>query len=117
MCARIMSIFSFPTHTRAHFARQITKDYKMFSMWLQNKNKLKHITHYAIFQNRRICASCLIVWLGALCSSCILPYINGLRSALVGVAYQAVLCVLGLYGRLRERERESVSVFDGLVYL
>ena len=37
--ARIMSIFSFPTHTRAHFARRITKDYKMFSMWLQNKDK------------------------------------------------------------------------------
>ena len=43
-----------------------------------------------------------------------LPYINGLRSALVGVAYQAVLCGLGLHERL---EIESVSVFDGLVYL
>ena len=43
-----------------------------------------------------------------------LPYIHGLRLALVGVAYQAVLCGLGLYGRL---ENESVSVFDGLVYL
>ena len=51
----------------------------------------------------------------AACAFC--PYINGLRSALVGVAYQAVLYSLGLYGRLRERERESVSVFDGLVCL
>ena len=42
------------------------------------------------------------------------PYINGLRLALVGVAGQAVLCDLGLYGRL---ESESVSVFDGFVYL
>ena len=41
-------------------------------------------------------------------------YIHGLRFALVGVAYQAVLCVLGLYGSL---ESESVSVFDGLVCL
>ena len=48
----------------------------------------------------------------AACAFC--PYINGLRSALVGVAGQAVLCVLGLYGHLG---RESVSVFDGLVYL
>ena len=31
--------FSFPTHTRAYFCPQITKDYKMFSMWLQNKDK------------------------------------------------------------------------------
>ena len=36
---RIMSFFSFPTHTRAYFSRQITKDYKMFSMWLQNRDK------------------------------------------------------------------------------
>ena len=41
-------------------------------------------------------------------------YINGLWSALVCVAYQAVLCGIGLYGRL---EIESVSVFDGIVYL
>ena len=41
-------------------------------------------------------------------------YINCLRSSLVGVAGQAVLCVLGLYGHLW---RESVSVFDGIVYL
>ena len=39
VCVRIMSIFSFPTHTRAYFARQITKDYKTFSMWLQNKKQ------------------------------------------------------------------------------
>ena len=41
ICARITSFFSFPTHTRAYFARQITKDYKTFSMWLQNKDKIE----------------------------------------------------------------------------
>ena len=51
---------------------------------------------------------------GALCGFYILPYINGLRSALVGVAYQAVLCGIGLYGHLG---RESVSVFDGFVFI
>ena len=56
----------------------------------------------------------LIIWLGTLCGLCILPYINGLRSALVGVAYQAVLCGIGLYGHLG---RESVSVFDGFVFI
>lgn len=75
---------------------------------------MKHITHYAIFQNRRICASCPIIWLSALCGLYILSYRNGLRSAFVGVVGQAVLCGLGLYGRLG---RESVSVFDGFVYL
>ena len=60
----------------------------------------------------------LIVWLGALCGLCILPYIHGLRSALVDeYSLSGCLYILGLYGRLRERERESVSVFEGLVYL
>ena len=40
------------------------------------------------------------------------PYINGLRSALVSIAYRAVLCGLGLYGQLG-----SGSMFDGIVYL
>ena len=48
----------------------------------------------------------------ATCAFC--PYINGLRSALVGVVGQAVLCVLGL---CRHLWSESVSVFDGFVYL
>ena len=98
VCARITSFFSFPTHTRAYFCPQITKDYKTFSMWLQTKTKLKHRTHYAIFQNCRICAICQIIWLGALCGLCILPYINGLRLALVGVAYQAVYAFLVCMG-------------------
>ena len=40
----------------------------------------------------------LIVWLGTLCGLCILPYINGLRSALVGVAGKAVYVVLACMG-------------------
>ena len=44
-----------------------------------------------------------------------LPYINGLRSALVGEhSLSGCLYGLGLYGRL---ESESVSVFDGFLYL
>ena len=84
VCARITSIFSFPTHTRAHFARQITKDYKKISMWLQNRDKMKYRTHYAIF---KIAAYVQIAKLYGLvhyaaCSFC--SYINGLWSALVG---------------------------------
>ena len=110
-----MSIFSFPAHIYAHFAH---KNYKKVTEYFQcgykTKTKLKHRTHYAIFQNRRICASCPILWLGTLCGLCILPYIYGLWFVFVGVAVQVVLCGLGLHGHLG---CESVSVFDGFVYL
>ena len=75
VCARIMSIFSFPTHTRAHFARQITKDYKMFSMWLQNKDKTETQNALCNFSKSPHMCKLPIVWLGTLCGLCILPYI------------------------------------------
>ena len=93
---------------------KLQKITKYFQCGYKTETRLRYITHYAIFQNRHICANRPIIWLGALYGLCILPYINGLRSVLVGVAGQDVLCVFGLYGRLG---RESVSVFDGLVYL
>ena len=111
MCARIMSIFSFPTHTRAHFARQITKDYKTFSMWLQNKDKIETQNALCNFSKSPHMCKLLIVWLGALCGLCILPYINGLRSALVS-EYSLSSCLYGV-GLRRYLRRESVSVFDG----
>ena len=54
----------------------------------------------------------IALWHYAACAFCL--YINGLRFKLVCVTGQAVLCGLGLYGR---SVRESVSVFDGFVYL
>ena len=101
-------------YTRPFCPGKLQKITKCFQCGYKTKTKLKHITHYAIFQNRRICADRPTIWLGALCSSCILPYINGLWSALVSVAGQAVLCVFGLYGRW---VRESVSVFNGFVFI
>ena len=87
-----------PTHTFAHFAPKITKNYKTFSMWLQIKTKLKHRTHYAIFQNLRICASCLIIELCALCGLCIFAiYIHGcglrLLVWLIRLVYAALACM------------------------
>ena len=59
MCVCVLRQFSvFPTHTRAHFAHKLRKITKRFQCGHKTKTKLKHITHYAIFQNRRICASC-----------------------------------------------------------
>ena len=48
---------------------------KHFQCGYKTKTRLKHRTHYAIFQNRRICASCLIMWLSALCGLCIFAHI------------------------------------------
>ena len=100
-----MSNFIFPTHTRAHFAHklQITKDYKMFSTWLQNKDKAE--THNALcnFSESPYICKLPIVWLGALCGLCILPYMHGLRSALVSVADQAAYAVFGRVGIERAR--------------
>ena len=83
VCARITSIFSFPTHTRAYFAHELQKDYKTFSMWLQNKDKTETQNALCNFAKSPHMCRLLIVWLGALYGLCILPYIYGLRSALV----------------------------------
>ena len=79
-----------------HKLQKITKN---FQYGYKTKTKLKHRTHYAFFKNRRICASCQIIWLGALCGLCILPYIHGLRLAACLRGWSGCLCVLGLYGR------------------
>ena len=72
ICARITSFFSFPTHTRAYFSHELQNITKHFQCGYKTKTKLKHRTHYAIFQNRCICADRPIIWLGALCGLCIL---------------------------------------------
>ena len=82
---RVLRHFSvFPRIHAPILPDKLQKITKCFQCGYKTKTKLKHRTHYAIFQNRRICASCLIVWLGVLCGLCILPYIHGLRLALVG---------------------------------
>ena len=91
--------FYFPTHTRAHFARQkLQKITKCFQCGYKTKTRLKHRTHYTIFQNRRICASCQLYGLVHYVACAFYPYMNGLRSALVGVAGQAVYMVLACMG-------------------
>lgn len=49
----------------------------------------------------------------AACTFCHIEMACGLL-LLVSIAYRAVLCVIGLYGRW---ENESVSVFDGFVFI
>ena len=93
---------------------KLQKDYKMFSMWLQNKDKMEYRTHYAIFQNRRICADRSAIWIGALCGLCILPIYKWLVFCACWCVSLGCLCGIGLYRRLR---RESMGVFEGLVYL
>ena len=81
-----------------------------------NKDKIETQNALCNFSKSPHMCKLLIVWLGALCGLCIFAlYINGLWSALVGeYSLSGCLYVFGLYGSL---ESESVSVFDGLVYL
>ena len=94
-----------------HKLQKITK---YFQCGYKTETKLKHRTHYAIFQNRRICADRPAIWIGILCGLCILPIYKLLAFCVCWCGLSGCLCVLGLYGRW---EIESVSVFDGLLYI
>ena len=116
---RVLRQFSvFPRIHAPIFPMNYKKIAKHFQCGYKIKTKLKHRTHYAIFQNRRICADHPAIWLGALCGLCILPYIHGLRSALVG-EYSLSGCFMRfwLVWALSAWGRESVSVFDGFVFI
>ena len=113
---RITSIFSFPTHIYAHFARQITKRLQnVFNVVTKHRQdwNTEHIMQFF-----KIAAYVHIAQLYGLVhyAACVFCHIYMACGLLLwmSIAYQAVLCVLGLYGRW---VRESVSVFDGLVYL
>lgn len=93
----------FPRIHAPIFARQITKDYKTFSMRLQNKDKAETQNALCNFSKSPHMCKLLIIWLGTLCGLCILPYINGLRLALVGVADQAAYAALAFVGVYRAR--------------
>ena len=75
VCVRITSIFSFPMHTRAHFSHELQKDYKTFSMWLQNKDKTETQNALCNFSKSPYICKLPIVWLGTLCGLCIFAHI------------------------------------------
>ena len=117
VCVRVLRQLSVSPRIHAPILPdKLQKDYKTFSMWLQNKDKTETQNALCNFsKSPHICRSPnYMVW-------CIMRlvhfalYINGLWSALVG-EYSLLGCLydVGLYGRL---ESESVSVFDGFVYL
>lgn len=62
---------------------KLQKIAKRFQCGYKTKTKLKHRTHYVIFQNRRICVSCQLYGLVHYAAFAFCPYINGLRSAIV----------------------------------
>ena len=90
---------------------KLQKIIKHFQYGYKTKTKLKHRTHYAIFQNLHICASRPAIWLGALCGLCVLLIYKLLAACACECGLSGCLCGLGLYGHLW---RESVRVFDGL---
>ena len=59
MCVCVLRQFSvFPRIHTPIFPDKLQKITKCFQCGYKTETKLKYITHYAIFQNRRICASC-----------------------------------------------------------
>ena len=113
---RVLRQFSvFPRIHAPILPDKLQKITKCFQCDYKIKTKLKHRTHYAIFQNRRICAYSQIIWLGALCGRAFCPiYIAcGLR-LWASIAYQAVLYSLGLHGRW---ESEGARVWACLTVL
>ena len=76
----------------------------------QNRDR----THYAIFQNRHIYVSCQLYGLVHYAACVFLSIYKWLAFCACGCGCSGCLYGLGLYGRL---ESDSVSVFDGLVYL
>ena len=112
VCVRVLCQSSvFPRIHAPILPDKLQKITKCFQCDYKTKTKLKHRTHYAIFQNRRICASCQIIWLGALCGLCILPYIHCLRSCACWCGSLGCLCVLGLCGRWVYERSKSVQRF------
>ena len=98
-CVCVLCQILFSPHIHAPILPdKLQKITKRFQCGYKTKTKLKHITHYAIFQNRRICSDRTAIWLCSLCGLCILPYMHGLRSALVGVAHYAVYVFLACMG-------------------
>lgn len=76
--------FQFPhAYTRPFCSTnyKLQKITKRFQHGYKTKTKLKHRTHYAIFQNRRICASCQLYGLVhyAACAFCPIYMVCGLR--------------------------------------
>ena len=59
MCVCVLRQFSVSPHMYTPILPdKLQKITKRFQCGHKTKTKLKHITHYAIFQNRPICANC-----------------------------------------------------------
>ena len=86
VCARVLRHFSvFPRIHAPILPRKITKDYKMFSMWLQNRDKTE--TQNALCNFSKSPHMCKLPNYMAWCIMWLVSfalYINGLWSALVG---------------------------------
>ena len=111
---RVLRQFSvFPRMYVHIFARQITKNYKMFSMWSQNKDKAE--THNALCNFSKSphmfrSPGYMALFIMRLVHFC--PYINCLQLALVS-EYSLLGCFMRywLVWALRERECECVWRF------
>ena len=95
---RVLRHFSvFPRIHAPILPDKLQKITKCFQCGYKIKTKLKHRTHYAIFQNRRICASCQLYGLVHY-AACVFCHIYGLRSCACWYNYQAVYTFLACMG-------------------
>ena len=116
VCVRVLRHFSvFPRIHAPIFPMNYKRLQNVFNV-VTNKDKIETQNALCNFSKSPHMCKLLIVWLGTLCGCAFCPYINGLRSATCAClrGWSGCLCVISLHGRL---ESESVSVFDGFVYL
>ena len=98
---RVLRHFSvFPRIHAPILPHKLQKITKCFQCDYKTKTKLKHRTHYAIFQNRRIYVSCQLYGLGHYAACVFLPIYKWLAvcACWVGIAYQAVYAFLACMG-------------------
>lgn len=116
MCVHAYYVnFQFPhAYMRQFCPTNYKKITKHFQYGYKTKIKLKYITHYAIFQNRRICASCQLYGLIHYAACVFLPIYKWLAACACWCVWSGCLYSLGPCGHW---ESESVSVFDGFLYL
>lgn len=81
---------------------------KCFQCDYKTKTKLKHRTHYAIFQNRRICASCQLYGLVHYAACAFLPIYKWLAFCACEYSLSGCFMRSWLVWAVREREREHV---------
>ena len=100
VCVRVLCQFSVSPRIHAPILPdKLQKITKCFQCDYKTETKLKHRTHYAIFQNRRICTSCRLYGLVHYAACAFLLIYKWLAVCACWCCSLGCLCGLGLRGR------------------